>query len=495
MPAPVRGLNYRDSLTLMKPGDALQLDNIVCRTGYAEVRKGRQPTATGFVANVETIMSYIGKAGDKKLFAAAGTAIYDATASGIIGAGVVTGLTSAYWNYINVTNSAGSAYLICCNAADNAKIYDGTTWADSGFTGLTLTSFEQLAVWKHRVWVVEKNSMNAWYGATDAISGALTSFTFGGIFKRGGSLRAILNWTIDGGAGSDDYFVAVTSAGEAAVYKGTDPASATTFALVGVYYVGPPVGKRFYAQYGGDLLLLTLEGLLPLSKYLQSETVNKSTALSDRITQLLSTDVSNYGTTLGWEVQVFLEDNMVFVQVPSGPVGSRYQYVMSTITGAWSRFLIQNAITWCVQDQFLFMGDATKCYNAWTGGTDVNESIPYYILPAFSYFGSSTAQKKFNLGRLLFEADVVPLYRWQLLVDFNQEYFFYPLAPAPPQGNLWDVAIWDASRWGTLTTYNRQWFALAGLGYAAAMVVYGISTGLKTRLISIDYAWEQGDLL
>lgn len=494
VPAPNRGLNFRDSLAALKPTDALRLDNIICRPGYLEVRKGKLATATGFAAPVETLFPYVGAAG-AKLFAAAGTAIYDATASGAIGAAVVSGLTSAYWAQTQVSNTGGS-YLMAVNGVDQGKIYDGTTWANLGFTGIATSSLTQLGVFKRRVWAVEKNSFNAWYGAADAITGALTQFPFSGIFQRGGRLQAILTWTIDGGAGADDYLLAVTSQGEVAVYKGTDPASAATFALVGVYFVGPPVGERFYATYGGDVLMLTSEGLLPFSKYLQSSAVDQKVALTDRIQQAISSDISAYFATRGWEVHVYLDDNLILLQVPAGNPGTRYQYAMNLLTGAWSRFLHGDAITWAVQSNTLYMGETTKVNNAWTGGTDNGNQIAFTVIPAFSYFESPTNQKVFGLGRCLMESDQAPLFLAKLISDFNQSYYFPSLFNlAPSAGNLWDVAIWDNATWGALLSYSRSWYSLAGMGYSATQVIYGVSAAVSTRLIALDYTYEIGGLL
>lgn len=493
-PAPVGGLNYRDSLAMMKPTDALRLDNVLCRPGWLEVRKGQVATATGFAANVETLFAYSNVSGAQKLFAAAGTGIYDATSSGPIGAAVVTGLTSAYWSHTQVSNTGGN-YLMAVNGQDTGQIYDGATWAALGFTGLATSSMTHISVWKRRVWVVEKNSFKAWYGAADAISGPLTAFTFAGLFKRGGRLLSVLNWTVDGGSGSDDYLLAVTTMGEVAVYKGTDPASATTFALVGVYFVGPPVGERYYADFGGDVLMLTSEGLLPFSKFLQSQTVDKTTALTDRIQLLISQDISAYGTTRGWEVHVFHDDNFLFVQVPAGNPGTRYQYAMSLLNGAWSRFLVNNAITWQVLGNTLYEGEAARVCNAWTSGTDNGTSIPFIVLPAFSYFGQPAREKIFALGRCLIESDVTPTFLSQLLTDFNQSFYFPPLTVSPSSSNLWDVAIWDQSLWGNLTQYSKDWYSLAGIGYSATQVIYGVSAANLTKIIALDYTYEVGGLL
>ena len=495
VPAPTRGLNYRDSLAAMRPTDALRLDNILCRPGALEVRKGQVETTTGFASSVETLFGYIGVNGLTKLFAAAGSGIYDATSTGVVGAAVATGFTSAYWAQSQVSNTAGN-FLIAVNGQDAGQIYDGSTWAALGFTGLATSSMTHVSVWKRRIWVVEKNSFKAWYGAADAIAGALTAFTFSGVFRKGGRLQAILNWTIDGGNGSDDFLLAVTSAGEVAVYSGTDPASAATFALVGVYYVGPPVGERFYATFGGDVLMLTAEGLLPISKFLQSQAVDKTVGLTDRIQPLISADITSYGLTRGWEVHVFYDQNFILVQVPAGNPGTRYQYVMSLFGGAWSRFLVKNAITWHVLGNTLYEAEPTRVCNGWASGTDNGTQISFIIIPAFSYFKYPARQKIFALGRCLMESSQTPTFLSKVIVNFDQSYYFPNLvAPPDPGGNLWDVAIWDLTLWGTLRYYSQAWYSIAGMGYCATQVVYGVSATELTKIIALDYTYEIGGLL
>jgi hypothetical protein len=127
-----------------------------------------------------------------------------------------------------------------------------------------------------------KDSTKGVYLATDAIAGAATEFQFGSLFTRGGHLLAIASWTRDGGSGSDDYLVAISSRGQLAVYAGTDPASADTWALVGVFDVPQPIGRRCWRRYGGDVLLLTVEGLFPLSSLLSvDESQAKRVAVSE----------------------------------------------------------------------------------------------------------------------------------------------------------------------------------------------------------------------
>lgn len=488
-PAPVRGLNFKNSLANMRPDDALVLDNVVCRAGYIEVRRGWAPTATGFAATVETLFPYTNLDGTNKLFAAAGTGIFDATASGAIGAAVVTGLTSAYWAQTQMGNAAGN-WLLICNGQDNAKTFNGTVWADSTVTGVAITALSQVCVFKRRVWYVQKNTMRAWYLAADAIGGAATAFDFTGIFQRGGRLLALIPWTVDGGAGSDDYLLGVSTMGEVAVYKGTDPSVASNFALVGVYYVGAPVGERFWTKLGGDVIMLTAEGVIPISKYLQSQTVDKSTFLSDRVQQLISDEISTYASVRGWELVVYLDDNFLLIQVPAGAVGARYQYCMSLITGGWSRFLVAPAVTWAVQGQTLYHGQATRVANGWIGGLDNTTGIQYTIIPAFSDFGAPTVEKHYKLGRATVQTDQPPQFNTQLLKNYDTSFSFPSGSNPTAVGALWDVGLWDLALWGGTNVFYQDWYSFNDLAYAASQVIQGISIGTTWRLVALDYAYE-----
>lgn len=494
VPAPIRGLNYRDALAALKPTDALILDDVVCRPSYVEVRAGWIEHVTAIPDPVETLFPYTDLAGDNYLFAAAGADIYDVTVTGAVGAAVVTGFLSAYWAQTQFSNLAGN-FLIIVNGVDDAQIYDGTTWGVLGVTGVPITDLTQVAVWKRRLWFVEKDTNTAWYGAVDAISGALTAFPLAGIFRLGGHLKAVINWTIDGGEGLDDYLLFVNSEGEVAVYKGTDPSAAATFGLVGRFYIGAPIGERFYAQYGGDVLLLTVTGVIPFSKYLQSQAVDRTKAISNRIDQLIASDAAAYGGVRGWEILTYFDQNLLIIQVPSGDVGARYQYAMSTLTGAWSRLLFKEAITFAVSGSSLYHGQSTLVADSWRGGTNNGEAIQYKLLPAFSDFGLPTVQKLFTLGRITFQADQKPNFQVTTLIDYNQEYNPVTIPDTAAAGSFWGVALWGVAVWGGLYTSWADWYSLNNIGYTGSQIIQGASVGSVTRIVAMDYVFQPGALL
>ena len=284
LPAPVGGLNARDSIAQMKETDAIILDNYVCTTTDVAARDGYAEYATGIAGKVRSLIVYNANSGGSQMFAASGPNIYDSTDPGAIGAPVVTGATSDKWQYINFATSGGT-FIQIVNGSDAPYNYDGSTWNNPIITGVTPSDIININVFKSRIWYILKSSLTAAYLPATQIAGAASIFDLRPIFKGGGYLVAMATWTVDGGIGIDDYAAFITSEGEVAVYQGTDPASASTFALRGVYQVGNPIGYRCADKYGGDVVLITRDGLAPLSKAIVTDRFNNRYTLTDKINQ------------------------------------------------------------------------------------------------------------------------------------------------------------------------------------------------------------------
>lgn len=139
VPAPIRGLNARDSIAEMKPTDALILDNFVPGTSDVALRLGYRAWATGITGPVETIMSYRSATGSK-MFAVASGSVYDASAFGPVGAAVLTGLSNSRLQTVNF-GTPGGQFLLCVNGADPMHVYNGSAWSTEGpGTGATISS-------------------------------------------------------------------------------------------------------------------------------------------------------------------------------------------------------------------------------------------------------------------------------------------------------------------------------------------------------------------
>ena len=87
VPAPTKGLNAKDALANMSSDYAIILDNWFPEPSSVDVRRGDEEHVTGLPDIIETLASYsTGTA--QKLFGASGSAIYDVTSVGAVGAAV-----------------------------------------------------------------------------------------------------------------------------------------------------------------------------------------------------------------------------------------------------------------------------------------------------------------------------------------------------------------------------------------------------------------------
>jgi hypothetical protein len=100
-------------------------------------------------------------------------------------------------------------------------------------TGVTTTTLTQPTLFKNRMWFIQKDTLKAWYLPTSSIGGAAQVLDLSAVARLGGTLVSMAAWTIDAGYGVDDNLVFITDQGEVIVYRGTDPASASTWALIG----------------------------------------------------------------------------------------------------------------------------------------------------------------------------------------------------------------------------------------------------------------------
>ena len=357
LPAPTDGWNARDNIAAMPPLDAVILDNWFPSTGYLQVRNGNTEFADGVgVGSVFALMAYSSPAGGK-LFAASATNIYDITPGGTAPS-VVASMTNGRWQHVNFTTSGGS-FLLAVNGADTPRQYDGTNWSASTISASGLTTANLINIWVHkgRIWFVEKDTLDAWYLSAGAIAGTAVKFPLGAVFQLGGELIAGGSWSRDGGDGMDDLQVFITSNGEVAVYQGTDPASADTFALVGVFRIGRPLGYRCMEKFGADLIVVTDQGYLPLSQVLRLDPSQaEAQAISDKIRDAVSEAALSYGGNFGWQAISYPKSNWGLFNVPTVEGEQAEQHVVNVLTGAWCRFTGMNAVCWEVFNDDLYFG-------------------------------------------------------------------------------------------------------------------------------------------
>lgn len=500
----MRGWNARDSVAAMDKADAVQLTNWFPTPSDVQVRKGSAAHVTGITdggaAQVETLASYRPVTGSHKLFGFAGTRVFDCTSAGAVGMAEITGQTNARWQTTNFTSDGGN-FLICVNGADDMLLYDGVSWAPidtastPSITNVATSDLIHVNVFKERVWYVEKSALSVWYTAVGEFAGALTELDLGSVFKKGGYLMAMGTWTVDGGNGIDDLAVFITSQGEVAVYQGTNPASSTTWALVGIFNIGAPLGRRCLQKYGGDLLIATLDGVVPASKAFIDDRTSSAVALSDRISGALRDAANLYGANFGWEITQYPKGGALIVNIPKA-ANSQCQFVMNTTTSAWCDFTGWTANTFEIHNDELYFGMLGEVRKAWTGTSDVGAAIVAEAIGAFDYFGNRNGQKQVTMIRPVIGWDANPT---EFLIGVDADFVTQTpsgaIAFASGSGGVWDTAVWDASVWGGDVRLNTLWYTAFALGYALAPHIKVSTNAAIIKWAATDMLYQQGSVL
>jgi hypothetical protein len=434
-----------------------------------------------------------------------GTGNLTATLTTAVAHGLVTGNTitvsgavPAEFNgvyRVTVTGVSSLTYTMATAPSGNASTV-GTYTIRYFITGENSENFETVNLFKERLYFVLKDSLDFCYLPVDSINGAVTKFPLGGIFKNGGYLQAMGTWTIDAGYGVDDMAAFVTSNGEVAVYKGSDPSDPNDWALVGLWNIGQTFNRKCMFKFGGDLLVLTEGGLVPLSAGLQSTRLDPRVNITDKIFFAISQATSLYSTVYGWQINYFAKKNMLILNVPA--LSGTEQYVMHNITKSWARFTNISANCWELSGDDMYFGGDGFVGKFYDTNADAGQNITGFVQQAYSYFESRGQQKRFTMVRPILQTDNgVPTVLCGISTDFEtvnltNQISFNPNILAI---GLWDVAKWDDANWGGGLVTTKIWQGVTGIGYAGSVSLNVVSQAIELRWASTDYVMERGGVL
>lgn len=508
IPAPIRGINAVDPMAGMDPGFCLNAINLLADGRTMRVRPGYQEHATsvGNGNGVRAILPFEDAASaNNRLFAVCREGIYNITSGGAIGAADIAlsnGANTGWGVWTNFVLDNGAHHLFYADSTDGLYQYTAAGgWAAvTGITGVTESTLSFVMQHKGRLWFAERDTARGWYLAAGAVAGAATRFDFGNKFNHGGTLVGLYSWSVDGGEGIDDHLVAISSGGDVMVYKGTDPSGATTWGLVGQYYVGAvPEGRRVAQPQGGDLYILSQYGVIPLTRLMQGAIVQQESAqLSRNIAPLVADQMAVTRQSFGWEMRNVPGDNAFLVARPAITGQPDMQFAMSTRTEGWT---IWNDVPYIAGDvyrgNFYFGNSADTVYLltgaldgvtvAGTGGND----IAWGLLTSYQEYGETGAHHRGQLVRVVLEAASAP----GIEVDVRYD---YDLSDPPTASGataitqaLWDTAVWDSAIWGSLLSTFSQTFGASGIGRAMAVAIGGQSNS-ETGLIRMDLFFDTG---
>ena len=419
----------------------------------------------------------------------------------------VDSLTGGDWISTQFSNSDGDVYLVCVNGADEALKYDGTTWdtaPDITFPpGVGLTSADLSYVWSHknRLFFVERESTNTWYLAPYAIGGELKKLPLGASFRRGGKLLFGFTWSTDTGSGGlSEQCVFISTEGEAAIFQGTDPDSASTWSKVGTYRIGSPMGPRAHFPGGGDVAIGSDIGLVPLSQALQKDfSVLSANAASAKIETEWNKAVSTHPAKT-WSCTVWSAAQMVVV-LPAATDGLDPEvFVSNARTGAWARYTAWGGNCMVVHDDRLFFGtEDGRVVEANVTGKDIEEPYTGVYVPLFSSMETGGV-KTTAMTRATLRSAIKPNDKVSMLRDYKISLPSVPATTVATDPNAWGVGVWGTMEWGVPLESNlhQVWRSTPQVGYVvspALMVTSGEVVPLDIEIVQIDVSYTSSDVV
>lgn len=392
-----------------------------------------------------------------------------------------------------LTSAGGEA------VADGASSEASTT----AITGVDTSDLSHVWKFKSRLFFVEKNTMTVWYLPVDSIGGTANDFSLSGTFQRGGSIKFGATWSTDAGDGMDDMCVIVSDQGEVALYQGTDPSNASTWALIGRYDISPPLGKNAHVSAGGDLLVATTDGIIPMSQVRVKDPAAVAFAAVTRgIRPIWAVEAAR--NTDNVILEKWSANNLLMVCLPN----STRMLTANLQTGAWAQQMAGWAGS-CValHDGNAYLGKADGFIRQLdVTGLDDDEAFVARYAHSPVDFGNAASYKVAQLVRYSFFSTFSFSYKAEIGTDYNVEF-----GSAPGYAVIdFDVLIWDNGQnwdsgalWGSdsesseavLTT---EWRAVSGAGYALApmlQITSAVGAKLDIELVGIDMTYEEGGVV
>jgi len=424
--------------------------------------------------------------------------------------GGTSGASATIVGMVRTTGTTGTLYTSAITSGpfqDNESITSASGAADAdgvnsvasslALTGVNTDSLSHVWLHQNRLFFVEKDSLRAWYLPAGSIAGAASDINLAGVFQRGGTLMFGATWSLDSGDGLDDKCVFVTTEGEVAIYSGTDPSDASTWSLEGRYDIGRPLSARGVTRIGGDLLIATDDGIVPLSAALTKDPAELSLAAVSRPIR----------TTWAVEVGRGASDMQLF-KWTNGEV-------MLSLFSEASRALSANLQTraWAIQTGWHGLCGAELVGNAYIGqsdgvikqinttGADMDAPFVAKVCCAFTHVGDPLSYKMPSMARGAYFADKAFNARYGMAVDYNVTFQASPLVAAiDSDAMIWGADNWGDATWGAevenpTTGVTDYWASVTGAGWALAPTVQITSGGtdkLPVELLRIDVIAEGG---
>lgn len=381
-----------------------------------------------------------------------------------------------------------------------AALVNGSTSSASAvtITGVAGTALSFLWPHKGRLWAVEKDTLSLWYWPAGQIGGTLTEFSIAGVVSYGGAVLFGGTVSMDSGEGMDDRLVIITTEGELVIYAGTDPSDASKWALEGVYRIGRPVSKHGWFRAGGDLVIVTEDGITSVLQAVQQDRAAlMAGALTAPIEDAWQRIVARRQAAFPFSCTLWHSQTLLMVGTPTEDSSNPQCFVANTRTGAWARYTGWDVRCSVVhQDRLYFGTEDGRVALAESGGEDFGAPYIATWVPKFS--DCKVPDQKFAVSaRIMARVQAETRYAITGLADWQVKGLRLPQISTAEDANTWGFGTWGLSIWGGGygAVTSTEWQKINGYGYALAPAVQiGISrtSGPEVEMIMAQVQYEVG---
>lgn len=502
--APARGWVETDSPVLAKSAGASVLENFLPTMNGNRLRGGCQALIDAG-SPIRAMFGYDNGV-TRKLFAVTENTIWDVSAL-TMKPPVAAVASYAGGEPVAVQfTTLGDTFLYVVNGTDDPQIFNGATWqrvaAGTAPIAITGTGSDKLShawVFKSRIFFVAANSMKVWALPVGQVGGAAVDVNLAGVFQKGGRVLFGTTWSGDSGAGYGDRCVIVTDRGEVAIFEGSDPADPNNWRIVGRYEIAPPLGVNAHIKIGGDVLIATAQGMVPLSGVVTKDPMAlESIAVSRPISRSWNREAASAGN--GWKVVKWDNAGVLLVILPGvrSEVWGAYAQ-----TGAWFKITGWDMDAAAMHNGRLYFGGSDGLVKM-ADATGRDDGVPFTgrfrgLLEQAPRPGFKTVQ----LARAWFNTSADVRCSLRFVTRESQE-FGVPPRPWTPLDvtGQWDRGLWDQMRWdaGSETTRlaDTAWRAIGVSGQTIAPEVQVVSDNelpVMCELVAIDAIIEGGGVV
>ena len=372
-------------------------------------------------------------------------------------------------------------------------------------TGTDTSELAHVSAYRERLFFVKRESLTVYYLPVNSIGGALASFNLLGVFSKGGEILMTAPWSVNTGAGMDNALAVISTEGEIAVYTGSDPSDPDDWALLGVYEIAKPLGKRGIIRAGGDFLLSTEDGLIAMSSVLEKDAAALSlTAVSANIEPDWREEAVNR-LFLPWEVAKWTRKNMAIVSLPTNSIDptTHYCFVVNLKTGAWAKYTGWDTRCLEVFNDWAYYGTGSGQVMQMEIGGDDGGAIYY---PTVVYNWNSL--DALGVYKTVMQARATYVTSTELAPQISCSTDYALSLPSPPNApavtavdSVWDVGKWDQAKWdegSNKQRYSTDWVSIGQSGYShAPQIQHACSGNVQTtgELVEMTITFELGDLV